>query len=72
MEARYKEYNRDQRYFITLNAEEIRKNNPVVAAIDDYIENYIGIELFEGNTNNAEYWQKAENPKMMLKLLFLF
>ncbi len=70
MESRYKDYERDQQYFITLDAEEIRKNNPIVAAIDDYVENHVGIELFEGNTNNAEFGQKAENPKMMLKLLF--
>jgi hypothetical protein len=52
MESRYKDYERDQQYFITLDAEEIRKNNSIVAAIDDYVENHVGIELFEGNTNN--------------------
>jgi transposase len=70
MKARFKEYERGQQYFINLNLDEIRKNSPLAAAIDDYIEAYIDIESFEQNANNEESGQAAENPKIILKLLF--
>jgi transposase len=70
MKARFKNYDKDQQYFVVLNSDEIRKNSPIAAAIDDYIESHVDIELFEGTANNGESGQAAENPKIMLKLLF--
>jgi len=70
MLGKFKKYIRDQIYWLTVNPDKIRENNPLVKVIDDYIEDYVSLDGFALKLNNQETGSKAIHPKMMLKVLF--
>ena len=53
MNARYHDYCIEQTFFIQINPTEIRNNNPLVAAIDDFIDNHISLEIFSDKCSNS-------------------
>ena len=70
MMGHFKKYIRDQIYWLIVDPDKIRKNNPLVEVIDDYIENFVNPDDFAGKLKNQWTGAKAINPKMMLKVLF--
>lgn len=53
MNTRYHNYFTEQTFFIQINPAEIRNNNLLVAAIDDFIENHISLEIFSEKCGNS-------------------
>ena len=70
MKARYHDYCTEQTFFIQINPAEIRNNNPLVAAIDDFIENHISLEIFSEKCSNSIKGAPAVHAGMMLKVIF--
>lgn len=70
MSAHYHDYCTEQTFFIQINPAEIRKNNPLVAAIDDFIENHLSLEIFSAKCSNSVKGAPAMHAGMMLKVIF--
>jgi transposase len=70
MLGKFKQYIREQIYWLTVDPEKIRENNPLVKVIDDYVEEHISNDIFVAKLHNQFTGSKAINPKMMLKVLF--
>ena len=70
MNTRYHNYFTEQTFFIQINPAEIRNNNPLVAAIDDFIENHISLEIFSEKCGNSVKGAPAMHAGMMLKVIF--
>lgn len=70
MQARYHSYTPDQLFLIQINPEEIRKHNPLVAAIDDYIETHVSLVPFSLKCINGNIGAPAVHAGMMLKVIF--
>ncbi len=70
MLGKFKKYIRDQIYWLTVDPDKIRENNPLVKVIDDYVESYISPAEFAVKLRNQTTGAKAVNPTMMLKVLF--
>jgi len=70
MHAHYHNYSLDQMYFIQIIPEEIRRHNPVVSAIDDFIEEHISLTPFSLKCTNGSIGAPALHAGMMLKVIF--
>lgn len=70
MIARYHQYCTEQTFFIQINPAEIRDNNPLAAAIDDFIENHVSLEIFSEKCSNSVKGAPAIHARMMLKVIF--
>jgi transposase len=70
MQARYHDYTPDQTYFIQISPGEIRTNNPLVKAIDDFVDTHVSLALFSEKRGNAYIGAPAVHAGMMLKVLF--
>jgi hypothetical protein len=46
MKARYHSYTTDQLFIIQINPQEIRRHNPLVSAIDDFVERHVSLAPF--------------------------
>jgi len=46
MNARYYPYMPDQMFIIHINPEDIRRHNPLVSAIDDFIDGHASLNIF--------------------------
>jgi transposase len=68
--ARYREYNTNQNFSITVDSEEIKKHNPLVRAIDGFVEEHVSLEPFSKKVHNDSGGAPAVHPRMMLKILF--
>ncbi|MCK4349157.1 MAG: DegT/DnrJ/EryC1/StrS family aminotransferase, partial [Thermoplasmatales archaeon] len=53
-----------------IDPEEIKKNNPLLKAIDAFVEDYISVEPFSQSARNEFEGAPAVHPKMMLKVIF--
>jgi len=70
MKARYRPYNPEEGYFTFIDPEEIKKNNPLLKAIDTFVEEYISVEPFSQSARNEFEGAPAVHPRMMLKVIF--
>lgn len=70
MGANYKAYNVNQSSLIAFNPKEVRANNPLVKAIDTFVEEHVSIEPFAAKVKNEESGATSVHPKMMLKVIF--
>lgn len=70
MAGRYREYNPEQSYFTVIDPKEIKEHNPLLAAIDSFVEEHVSIEPFSDKLNNEGGGAPAVHPRMMLKVLF--
>ena len=64
MNTRYHNYFTEQTFFIQINPAEIRNNNLLVAAIDDFIENHISLEIFSEKCGNSVKGAPAMHASM--------
>jgi len=64
MNARYKPYDHEQLYYIQINPEEIRMQNPIVAVIDDYINAHVEIEWYREKRHNHDTGAPAHDPPL--------
>ena len=69
MQARYHDYTPDQTYFIQISPGEIRTHNPLVKAIDDFVDTHVSLSLFSEKRGNAYIGAPAVHAGMMLKVL---
>jgi len=46
MKARYRPYNPEEGYFTLIDPEDIKKHNPLLKAIDSFVEEHISVEPF--------------------------
>lgn len=70
MNAHYHSYTPDQLYFVQISPEEIRSHNPLVSAIDDFIDKHVPLKLFADKCFNANNGAPAIHAGMMLKVIF--
>lgn len=68
--ANFCSYNTNQKYFSVVDPEKIRKHNPLVRVIDDFVEKHIDIEAFAEKYTNDEGGAPAKHPRILLKVLF--
>ena len=70
MKARYRPYNPKEGYFTFVNPEDIKKHNPLLKAIDSFVEDYISVESFSQSARNEFEGAPAVHPRMILKVIF--
>ena len=68
--ANYRKYDQKQFYFTIIHPEMLKKENPLVAAVEFFVDNYVNVEQFSGKVKNDNGGAPAIHPKMMLKILF--
>ena len=55
MKARYRPYHPEEGYFTLIDPEDIKKRNPLLKAIDAFVEEHISVDPFsQGIKNEAE------------------
>ena len=70
MKARYRPYNPEEGYFTLIDPRDIKNHNPLLKAIDSFVEEHISIEPFSQSVKNEIEGAPAVHPKMMLKVIF--
>jgi transposase len=70
MKARYRPYNPEEGYFTLVNPEDIKQHNPLLKAIDSFVEEHISVEPFSQSVKNEIEGAPAVHPRMMLKVIF--
>jgi len=70
MKARYRRYNPEEGYFTLIDPKDIKNHNPLLKAIDSFIEDHISVEPFSQSVKNEIEGAPALHPKMMLKVIF--
>ncbi len=70
MKARYRPYHPEEGYFTLIDPEDIKKHNPLLKAIDVFVEEHISMELFSQDIKNEAEGAPAVHPRMMLKVIF--
>jgi transposase len=70
MGVRYREYSPEQTHFAVIDPKEIKDHNPLLLAIDSFVEEHVSIEPFSARIGNQLSGAPAVHPKMMLKILF--
>ncbi len=70
MNARYRPYKTEEGYFTLVDPEDIKKHNPLLKAIDSFVEEHISVEPFSQSIKNELEGAPAVHPMMMLKVIF--
>ncbi len=70
MNARYRPYNPGEGYFTLIDPKDIKNHNPLLKAIDSFVEDHISVEQFSQNARNELEGAPAVHPGMMLKVIF--
>lgn len=70
MNARYRQYNPEETYFTLIDPRDIKNHNPLLKAIDSFVEGHISVEPFSHTLKNEIEGAPAVHPKMMLKIIF--
>jgi len=70
MNARYRSYNPEEGYFTLIDPEDIKNHNPLLKAIDGFVEEHISVEPFSQSVMNEFEGAPAVHPRMMLKIIF--
>ena len=68
--ANFCSYNRDQTFFTIVDPDTVRDINPLVKAIDDFVERHVSLEAFSEKYKNDQGGAPAKHPRIMLKVLF--
>lgn len=68
--AKYRKYDIEQTCFIMVDFMAIKNNNPLLRAIDHFVEEHVSVEQFSKTVKNDDGGAPAVHPKMMLKMLF--
>jgi transposase len=64
----YRKYDNKQVTLVVISPE-IKETNPLLAIIEDFVDNRVSLELFEAKVHNHEVGAPCVHPKMMLKVL---
>jgi len=70
MKARYRQYNPEGAYFTLIDPKDIKNHNPLLKAIDSFVEEHISVEPFSQSARNELEGAPAVHPRMMLKVIF--
>ena len=70
MKARYRPYNTEEGYFTLIDPRDIKNHNPLLKAIDSFVEEHVSVEPFSQKVKNEIEGAPAVHPRMMLKILF--
>jgi len=70
MNVRYRQYAPEETYFTLIDPKDIKNHNPLLKAIDSFIEEHISVEPFSERVRNEIEGAPAVHPKMMLKIIF--
>ena len=70
MKARYRPYNPEEGYFTLIDPKDIKNHNPLLKAIDSFVEEHISVEPFSQRVKNEIEGAPAVHPRMMLKIIF--
>jgi transposase len=70
MKARYRLYHQEEGYFTLIDPEDIKKHNPLLKAIDSFVEEHISVEPFSQSIKNEAEGAPAIHPRIMLKVIF--
>jgi len=70
MNVRYRSYNPEGAYFTVIDPRDVKKRNPLLKAIDSFVDEHVSVEPFSERVNNETDGAPAVHPKMMLKVLF--
>ena len=70
MNVRYRRYNPEETYFTLIDPKDIKNHNPLLKAIDSFVEENISVEPFSHMVKNEIEGAPAVHPRMMLKILF--
>ncbi len=70
MKARYRPYHPKEGYFTLIDPEDIKNHNPLLKAIDSFVEEHISVEPFSRSVKNEVEGAPAVHPRMMLKVIF--
>lgn len=70
MNAHYHSYTTEQIFIIQINPEDVRRNNPLVSAIDDFIDRHVSLTPFSSKCINGIKGAPAIHAGMMLKVIF--
>lgn len=70
MNVRYRSYNPEGIYFTLIDPEDIRNHNPLLQAIDSFVEEHVSVEPFSQRIKNEIEGAPAVHPRMMLKIIF--
>src|SRR3972149_2937068 len=70
MKARYRPYNPEEGYFTLIDPIDIKAHNPLLKAIDSFVEEDISVEPFSQSIKNELEGAPAVHPRMMLKVIF--
>lgn len=68
--ANFSSYNTGQRFFSVVDPDKLRKHNPLVGIIDDFVERHVSVESFAEKYTNDEGGAPAKHPRILLKVLF--
>ena len=68
--ANFSSYNRGQKFFSVVDPERLRKHDPLIGVIDDFVEHQVSIDLFVDKYTNDEGGAPAKHPRIFLKVLF--
>jgi transposase len=70
MKARYRRYNPEEGYFTLIDPRDIKNHNPLLKAVDSFVEEHISVEPFSQSIKNEVEGAPAVHPRMMLKVIF--
>jgi transposase len=70
MKARYRPYHPEEGYFTLIDPEDIKDHNPLLKAIDSFVEEHVSVEPFSESIKNEIEGAPAVHPRMMLKVIF--
>jgi transposase len=70
MGVRYREYDPEQTHFAVIDPKDVKDHNPLLSAIDSFVEEHVCVEPFSAKITNEVCGAPAVHPKMMLKILF--
>jgi transposase len=70
MKARYRPYHPEEGYFTLIDPEDVKNHNPLLKAIDSFVEEHIAVEPFSHSIKNELEGAPAVHPRMMLKVIF--
>jgi transposase len=70
MYARYRPYHPEEGFFTLIDPNEIKNHNPLLKAIDSFVEEHVSVEPFSQSIKNEVEGAPAVHPRMMLKIIF--
>ncbi len=70
MNVRYRSYNPEGAYFTLIDPRDVKRRNPLLKAIDSFVDEHVPVEPFSERVNNEMDGAPAVHPRMMLKILF--